>query len=215
MNSKDIISQVKKAYDIIARLHKTKVKSAEHDHRFIEKFLALLEPKQNVLDIGAGTGELSHEMITKHLLNVTAIDLSKKMVRITKKQYPDLNIRCMDIIDLKFLPKSFNAVFANYSLIHIPEQDITKVLKQIHKVLKPKGYVYFSLQKPTSKKQKDGFYDVVYQKQIKLFINLINEKEIRKYLNKAKFKVLWTGLRESDKKTEFPFNKLFVAAQKI
>ncbi|MBI5066269.1 class I SAM-dependent methyltransferase [Candidatus Woesearchaeota archaeon] len=215
MNSKDIISKVKKAYDIIARLHKTKVKSAEHDHRFIEKFLALLEPNQNVLDIGAGTGELSHEMGTKHLLKVTAIDLSKKMVKIAKEHYPDLNIQLMNITNLKFPPKSFDAVFANYSLIHIPEQDIVKVLKQIHKVLKFKGYVYFSLQKPTSKKQKDGFYDVVYQKQVKLFINLINENEIRKYLNKAKFKVLWTGLRESDKKTEFPFDKLFVAARKM
>ncbi|MBI4919368.1 class I SAM-dependent methyltransferase [archaeon] len=215
MNSKNIIHQDKKAYDILAKLYKTKVKSAEHDHRFIEKFLSLLEPKQEILDMGAGTGELSYEMVKKHLLKVTAIDLSKKMVRMAKNHYPELNIQQMDMRDLKFSPKSFNAVFVNYSLIHIPEPEVIKVLKQIHKVLKPKGYVYFSLQEPISKKQEDDFYEVIYKKQVKMFINLIDEKEIRQYLKKSKFKLLWIGRRESDKKTEYPFNKMFVAAQKM
>ncbi len=42
----------------------------------------------------------------------------------------------MDLRKLDFPDKSFDGVFANYSLIHIPEKDVTMSVEGIARVLK-------------------------------------------------------------------------------
>lgn len=207
------VKSIKKAYKKIAHSYKRKVKSADLDHRFIERFLAVLKPRKMILDLGTGTGNIANELSVKHQLKVTAVDISPEMIKIAKKNHPNLNIKLMDLRNLKFKSK-FDAVFANYSLIHILETDIPKTIKGIYKVLKPKGYFYLALQEPKNKNQKDGYYPVVYNPRIKLFINLFRERKMKSYLKKAGFKILWTDRRNPDKKTEFPFNKRFITAQK-
>lgn len=210
-----ISSEVQKAYKTVISDYKKKVKSEDLDHRYIERFLLLLDPKQKVLDIGCGTGGVSNEMAENHQLKVTAIDISEDMVHLAKKLHPRLRVLRMDMLKLKFPPKSFDAVFANYSLIHVPDIEIAKSLRQISKVLKPKGLLYLALQEPIKKMDRDGFYPLVYRREVKMFINLLTEQEIRKFLKETGYKVEWLTRRAPNKKFEFPFNKLFIIAKKI
>jgi ubiquinone/menaquinone biosynthesis C-methylase UbiE len=214
MKSRDASKRVEKAYRVLAKQYKRKVRSEEFDHRFIEKFLAMFSPGQRILDIGAGTGIIAHDMFIRHQLNVVAIDSSKEMLNIAKKQHPELDIRLMDMRKLTFADKEFDGAFANYSLIHIREREIISTLRGIARVLKPKAYLYLSLQEPITKMQKDGYYPVVYNRRVKMFINLFKEKEMRIYLRKTGFKLLWVERRNPHPETEFPFNKLFIVAQK-
>jgi ubiquinone/menaquinone biosynthesis C-methylase UbiE len=214
MKKRDTSKQVKKAYRVLAKQYKRKVRSEEFDHRFIEKFLAMFSPGQRILDIGAGTGIIAHDMFIRHQLKVVAIDSSKEMLNVAKKQHPELDIRLMDMRKLSFADQEFNGAFANYSLIHIREREIMSTLRGIARILAPKGYFYLSLQEPIAKMQKDGYYPVVYNRRIKMFINLFKEKEMLTYLRKNGFKVIWIERRNPHPETEFPFNKLFIAAQK-
>ena len=214
MKDDDISKKVQEAYKQIAKSYLKKVRSGSLDHRFIEKYLALFEPGQKILDVGAGTGEMSHEMLVEHQLEVQAIDFSPEMVRLAKKEHPGLRIRKMDLRKLAFPAKSFDGVFAMYSLIHIPEGDVPDALAGISRVLKPEGYVYLALQEPRQKMQKDGFYPVVYNRKINMFINLITEAEMRAYLKKAGFAVCEVYRRPPHIGTEYPFTKLFIIAQK-
>ncbi len=214
MKTDDLSRSVQDAYKQIAKSYLKKVRSGSLDHRFIEKFLTLFVPGQKLLDIGAGTGEMSAEMVAHHQLDVCAIDFSKDMVRLAKKEHPGLRVRRMDLRKLLFPSKTFDGVFAMYSLIHIPEGDVPDALLGINRVLKPRGYVYLALQEPRHRMQKDGFYPVVYNRKINMFINLITEKEMTAYLRKAGFKIIEVSRRAPHVETEYPFTKLFIVAQK-
>lgn len=207
-------SSTKEVYDRIHGSYKNTVKSENLDHPYIEKFLGYLHPGEQLLDVGAGTGSLAYEMQSLHKLKVSAIDISPQMVKLAKRDFPSIRYKEMDMRWLKFSANLFHAIFANYSLIHILEDDVEMTLKGFARVLKSKGYLYLSLQCPINNKDKDGYYPVVYKKDTHLFINLFDEKEIRKSLAKTGFKILETDMRRPDKKTEFPFKKLFVIAQK-
>ena len=209
-----VSNSTKEAYDKIYKSYKKTVKSEGLDHPYIERFLGYLRPNQHILDAGAGTGFIANEIKALHKLNVTAIDISPKMVKQAKRDFPSLNYSQMDMRWLKFPRNNFDAIFANYSLIHIIEDDVEMTLNGFAKVLKPRGYLYLALQCPITSKQQGGYYPVVYKKKEHLFINLFEEKEIKKHLIKSGFKIICTDIRKPDKKTEFPFNKLFIIAQK-
>lgn len=201
-------------YNRLVLSYKKKVKSEDKDHRHIERFLLMLQPGQSVLDVGAGTGALAEEMTELHQLKVTAIDVSEEMIKLAKKERPKLSYLKMDMRSLAFPPKSFDAIFANYSLIHILDDDVPDTLKGFARVIKPKGCLYLALQSPMKSKDYDGYYPVVYKRDAKLFINLFEKDEIISSLKNAGFRVLFTALRKPDMRTEFPFNKLIVIAQK-
>ncbi|PIN75752.1 hypothetical protein COV18_02805 [Candidatus Woesearchaeota archaeon CG10_big_fil_rev_8_21_14_0_10_37_12] len=205
---------VDKAYKIIASAYAKTVKSENFDNEFIERFLRNFNREKKILDVGCGSGNVTNDLVSKHRLNVVAIDISPAMIKLAKKRFPKLDVRKMDLRDLKFSSGCFDGIFANYSLIHISEDDVLDALKGFYHVLKKNGLLYLSLQEPTSVKQKDGLYPVAYNKKVKMFINLFSEKEIVTYLKKAGFKILWTDRRKANKKFEFPFNKLFLVAKK-
>lgn len=212
---KDITQVVENTYNAIAKDFEEKVPSHNLDHRFIEKYLASFSPGQKILDLGAGTGVISNEMMHEHQLDVTAIDLSKEMIDLARENYPDLKILKMDISKLEFSDSHFDGVFAMYSLIHIADPEIPQALKEIHRVLKPSGMLYLALQEPITIKDKDGFYPLIYKPEIKMFINLFTEKEMCNHLEKAGFEVSFVDRRPPSKDGEFQFNKLFIFAKKI
>lgn len=208
------MQSVQEVYDSIISDYHGKVKSEILDHRFIERFFSRLNEGSSILDVGAGTGAMAFEMKHLHKFSVVAIDTSKEMVKFAKQKYPHIDYQHMDMRHLKFAPNSFNAIFANYSLIHILQDDVVSTLAGFHRVLKKNGLLYLSLQSPRKKDQNDGYYPLVYKKNVRLFINLFSQTEIKKVLKDTGFRILETGLRAPDKKTEFPFNKLFITAQK-
>ncbi len=215
MNSDQETDDVLNTYEKIAADYATTVKSDVLDHRYIEKFLLLFKPGQKILDIGVGTGTLSAEMKENHGLDVTAIDFSKEMLDIARKNHADLKILRMDLRDLNFKDESFDGIFANYSLIHIVEGDVADSIKGMNRVLKPGGLLYLALQEPITPMDKDGYYPLAYRPELKMFINLFTEDEIKNHLVKTDFKIVSIERREPQKETEFPFYKLFIIAEKI
>jgi ubiquinone/menaquinone biosynthesis C-methylase UbiE len=205
---------VKRTYDRIGGSFERNVKSDSLDKKYIEKFLGYLKPGQLVLDAGSGTGSVAAEMTEKYRLRVVAIDVSRKMKNIAKKHFPGIDYRLMDLRRLKFPNGYFDAVFAMYSLIHVREEEVPDALAGFYRVLKPGGWLYLALQEPVNQKQQDRRYPVVYRKDAKLFINVFRRTEIVQYLRDAGFEIISSSRRLPDRKTEFPFKKLFIIAKR-
>lgn len=100
------------------------------------------ERKHTLLEIGAGTGRDSL-FFAENGLDVLSVDLSDEMVRLCQDK--GLNARRMDFYDLDATDDSFDAVFALNCLLHVPKEDIEKVLNEIRRVLKPDGLFFYGV----------------------------------------------------------------------
>ncbi|MEV6773359.1 class I SAM-dependent methyltransferase [Nocardia sp. NPDC051030] len=91
-----------------------------------------------VADVGCGTGR-----ITAHLcqLGVDAfgIDLSPGMIEVARRDHPDLRFEVGSMTNLGLADASIAGLLAWYSLIHIPDDEISSVLAHFRRVLRPGG----------------------------------------------------------------------------
>jgi glycine/sarcosine N-methyltransferase len=100
--------------------------------------------EKKILDIGCATGELAYQLADAGAV-VTGIDLNEDLLfqAKTKKVIPNLTFQKGDMLELEtdFHTHQFDAVlcFGN-TLVHLlSEQQVLKVLKGVHAVLKPGG----------------------------------------------------------------------------
>jgi SAM-dependent methyltransferase len=135
-----IVADLRQAYDREAQGRQERGiaswKVAERDH-----FLSLLkrEGKETLLEIGAGPGKYG-KFFQDNGLSVICTDLSPEMVRLCRDK--GLTAYAMDFLSLDFPEASFDAVFALNCLLHVPGQDLPRVLRTIRTVLKPAGLFY-------------------------------------------------------------------------
>jgi len=87
----------------------------------------------------------SSGFLTKHLGKVTAIDTSGGMIKIARRRNPEATIFLSDMFKLPspFWEKRFDKVVTMRVFTHLDEKDLRKMLKNIKKVLKPKGIIIF------------------------------------------------------------------------
>ncbi|MDR0268023.1 8-oxo-dGTP diphosphatase MutT [Paenibacillus sp.] len=125
-------------------------KAEERDH-VLEAFRS--NNVRSILEIGAGPGRDSL-FFKEHGFDITAVDLSEEMVRLCKEK--GLHARVMDFYHLDFPGRSFDAVYAMNCLLHVPKSQLTDVLMEIKRILKPSGLFYLGLYGGTST---DGIWE--------------------------------------------------------
>lgn len=136
----EVIQSLRVAYDrkVDERAHKSlalwKIEERAHFMQLLQQ-----EGKQTLLEIGAGSGQDSL-FFQEHGFTVTCTDLSPEMVKYCQSQ--GLNAQVMDFANLDFPPESFDAVYARNCLLHVPKQDFSGILQNIHKLLRPNGLFF-------------------------------------------------------------------------
>lgn len=100
----------------------------------------------HLLEIGCGMGYDSLEFL-KRGIRVTATDLTKNAVEMTKKHFAIENVKAEDIrvetaLGLSFKNETFDAVWAN-GVLHA-SGDTQKAIDEVYRVLKPGGRAIIS-----------------------------------------------------------------------
>jgi ubiquinone/menaquinone biosynthesis C-methylase UbiE len=126
--------------------------------------LSPIKTKGFILDIGGRgegiVGKLNGEQ-------VIAIDTSEKELEETRNEALKV---IMDVTDLKFLPESFDACTAFFSLMYIPTNKHLKVFRETYRVLKNQGkFFLWDVRIP----EKRGDYRVFT---VRLKVRLLNEE---------------------------------------
>jgi len=91
---------------------------------------------QKVLDVGAGTGRLSR-ILVQGGAEVTAVDVSEKMLLILKKKLPQVEIVVGEAENLPFKDESFDLVTAAFVVVHLKDPEF--FFEEAFRVLKPGG----------------------------------------------------------------------------
>jgi ubiquinone/menaquinone biosynthesis C-methylase UbiE len=101
------------------------------------------ENRTSLLEIGAGTGKDSLFFQQKGL-KVTAIDFSEEMVRLCKEKGLS-DVHCIDVREMDFPSNYFDAIYTLNCLFHIPKIEMISVLRQIRRIMRPDGLLYFGV----------------------------------------------------------------------
>lgn len=89
-----------------------------------------------ILDLGCGTGDLTHAIATTYPCQIIGTDYSTEMIATAKAKYPHLNFSVCDACELPFTD-TFDVIFSNAVFHWIPNQ---KALHQaIYNALKVDG----------------------------------------------------------------------------
>ncbi|MFL5779534.1 MAG: class I SAM-dependent methyltransferase [Chloroflexota bacterium] len=105
----------------------------------LETLLGLLPHGAAVLELGCGNGE----PVTRRLIEaghvVTAVDISERQLALAREVAPPATYIHADFATLELPTASFDAVAAFYSLIHVPREELTGLLRRVFGWLRPGG----------------------------------------------------------------------------
>ncbi len=101
---------------------------------------AALKPGMSILDFGCGRGELVAHL-TKKGFDATGIDYSKDAIDIAQTYFPEAKFICGDLLECRFPAGSFDRIFFLSTIEHLYDDQISKILEELSRLLKPNGRV--------------------------------------------------------------------------
>jgi SAM-dependent methyltransferase len=108
-----------------------------------------------ILDFGCGSGRDSKYFIETGY-QVDAIDGSKELCKIASN-YTGLTVKHMYFNELN-LEEKYDGIWACSSILHIPNNELTDILKRISRALKLGGYLYTSFKYGDFSGERNGRY---------------------------------------------------------
>lgn len=132
-----------KMFDIISPTYDriNRILSLGMDRKWRKKCAEQLPAQKNlkILDIATGTGDqaIALHQSKASIQSITGIDLSMEMLEIAKKKAPNVHFLHADAEKLPFPANHFDASTFSFGIRNVPTP-LTS-LKEIHRVLKPKG----------------------------------------------------------------------------
>ena len=140
----------------------------------LDLFMKKIVSKGKVLDLGCGTGSASLALL-KRGFSPFPMDASQEMIKVAESL---LKIKARKISFDEIDEHNFyDAIWANFSLLHTPKKQFRDILKKLFFSLKKEGLLFLSLKRGEGEgRDRLGRFYSYYQK-----------KEAEKFLEKANF----------------------------
>ncbi|WP_446217803.1 class I SAM-dependent DNA methyltransferase [Micromonospora sp. IBHARD004] len=144
MSDQGWLADTRTSYDTVAVSYADQVRDALAGEPYLRASLALFADMVHaagggsVADVGCGPGH-----VTAHLrkLGVDAfgIDLSPAMVDVARRDHPGLRFEVGSMTDLDLADASVAGLLAWWSLIHVPDDAVSRVFGHFRRALRPGG----------------------------------------------------------------------------
>lgn len=155
--------------------------------RWRKKLRQYIPAKGIILEVGVGTGK-NLSFYNKHQ-KIIAVDVSEKMLQRAKnkKSIADINLAQMDVEELGFPDKVFDAAISTYVFCSV--EDPIRGLGEIKRVLKEDGVVAFLEHMRSEKELMGRIMDVLNPLVARNFGPNINRQTVRN-IQRAGFEIL-------------------------
>ena len=136
---------VRQGYDEIAPAFLAwPVDSTPAETRYLSLLAERLPRGARVLDLGCGSG-LPWMRALAERFDVVGVDFSPSQLALAREHVPSARLVQGDMTDVAFHPRSFDAVGAFSSLIHVPRDEHEGVLRRAFEWLKPGGLLVVTM----------------------------------------------------------------------
>jgi SAM-dependent methyltransferase len=136
------ITNVQHSYDRVADEYVQRiVDELQHkplDRQLLEQFAVRVHGLGPVCDLGCGPGHVARYLYERGV-PVQGIDLSPAMIAHARQLNPGIAFTQGNMLALDVGDAVWGGIVAFYSLIHIPPADLSTVLRELKRVLRPGG----------------------------------------------------------------------------
>jgi len=195
-----IKNETVESYDKYAK-HYLDLHSLELYKKELQRFYEMIKGKK-IIDIGCGPGIHTPFFLEKGVEYI-GIDVSRKMIEIARKNFPQANFKQMSFYELDFPKESFGGFWSSETLLHVQKNKISQVLRNIRKIIKNNGVGFISIQeKDTSEIKTKGVLEegIITQsingELMKRYIAFYAKQEFNKTLKDNGFKVTNVYIKE-------------------
>ena len=160
-----------------------------------------LSNQQKILDVGCGSGRDS-VFFANQGFEVVAIDGSKSLIELAQQTDTRIDWQCLrfDEIAKQSWQNQFTGIWACASLLHVPFDELPKLLNDLILCIKPDGILYASFKYGDAEREKDGrFFCDMNEQRWKL---------IEEQLDSAKALKLWQTIDNRMDKRDIWWNVL-------
>jgi SAM-dependent methyltransferase len=154
---------VRRSYDAVAEKYAAGFRD-ELSHKPLDRaLLACLieqaEPGAPIADLGCGPGHVA-AWLAGHGAAAVGIDLSAAMVAVGRRDYPGVEFREGDLLDLPAADDEFGAAVAFYSIIHLEPPELPRAFEELRRVLRPSGLALVSFHVGTEVRHLTQWWEV-------------------------------------------------------
>ena len=123
--------------------------------QFIAKFLSLLPQHSIILDAACGAGRYMSMFLEKGY-TVVGIDQSQGMLARAKAKFPTVHMEKVGLQEMSY-HQVFDGAICMDAMEHIFPENWPLVLGNLHRALKPQGYLYFTVEIADAKEVEAAF----------------------------------------------------------
>jgi SAM-dependent methyltransferase len=133
---------VRRSYDAVAEAYAAGFRDELAGKPLDRALLACLaeqaEDGAPIADLGCGPGHVAAWLAGRGVTAV-GIDLSPAMIAAGRRDYPHVEFRVGDLLELPAADGELGAAIAFYSIIHLQAGELPRAFGEIHRVLRPGG----------------------------------------------------------------------------
>jgi 2-polyprenyl-3-methyl-5-hydroxy-6-metoxy-1,4-benzoquinol methylase len=118
-----------------------------------QRFLSHMRQGGRILDAGCGSGR-DAKAFAELGYTVEAFDASAEMARIASR-HTGMSVRQLTFEEISWTHE-FDGVWASASLLHVPRNELCRIIGQLTQALKPGGVLYASFKHGTTEREKVG-----------------------------------------------------------
>jgi putative AdoMet-dependent methyltransferase len=112
----------------------------------VDEIVKTIKPYSTILDLGIGTGYIAQKLYTEKKCPIYGIDLSEKMVAISKNRMKDAHIIQFDFdkyqdLDWSIFPKNINYFIGTYFFHHYNDENKIKIIDFLLNHVNPKAKI--------------------------------------------------------------------------
>lgn len=156
----DIINLNKKAWNKIGEKAALSYMNEGKYTEVFNEFCKKIPKNGKILDLGCGPGIPVTKELVKRKFKVTALDFSKNMIKIAKKNVPQATFVKNSMTKINY-ENEFDGIIASYTMLCLDPKKFDKTSQKISKALKKDGYFFIALNEPTKKYEEKDYYTII------------------------------------------------------